>query len=222
MLGSPHHLSPAEFKAEWENVFGTIDHLYETIPDMHRGEWADFLGKFIADTLCTVGLTKAPSVIRNINIPIKPHMQRLANRINGYIDLAHPEMVTAEGIRLTVTEPPVSKSLFERMGDKIWGTRQAGNVGATVQEINQSSIAILKNGYYEVNGFKFSEYYYNKLWNNGRGAPSLIAKEVLDHAKSFVADNKMPGFYRYEYNGWELVYNPATKEIWHLQLFKNK
>lgn len=86
--------------------------------------------------------------------------------------------------------------------------------------INQTSQAVLKSGYYEVNGFKFSKYYYNKLWDTGRGAPSLVAKEVLQGAKNFVPDAVKKGFNRYEYGGWEMIYNPKTKEVWHLQPFK--
>ena len=38
-------------------------------------------------------------------------------------------------------------------------------------EINQTCQVILKDGYYEVNDMKFTEYYYNRLWNKGRGVP---------------------------------------------------
>ena len=100
-------------------------------------------------------------------------------------------------------------------------------------EINQTSQAILKDGYYEVNGVKFTEYYYNRLWNNGREAPSLTTKKILQSADSITLDMKKPGFLKYKtanselmYNpvtkkcetaNWELTYNPATKEVWHLQ-----
>ncbi len=85
-------------------------------------------------------------------------------------------------------------------------------------EVNLTSRAILKNGYYEVNGFKFKEYYYNKLWNTGRGAPSLVAREVLKGgAKTATSDLKKEGFKKYIYGGWEMIYNPTTKEVWHLQ-----
>lgn len=84
--------------------------------------------------------------------------------------------------------------------------------------VNQTSKAILKNGYYEVNGFKFSEYYYNKLWSTGKGAPSLVAKEVLEGgAKTAVPDAIKTGFNKYIHGGWEMIYNPTTKEVWHLQ-----
>jgi hypothetical protein len=61
--------------------------------------------------------------------------------------------------------------------------------------VNHTSKAILKNGYYEVNGLKFSKYYYNKLWSTRRGAPSLVAKEILKAGvKHTVPDALKPGF----------------------------
>jgi len=90
--------------------------------------------------------------------------------------------------------------------------------GIIKRGVNETCKAILKDGYYEVNGFKFSEYYYNKLWSTGRGAPSLVAKEVLEHGVSTaVSDAIKQGFYKYTYGDWEMVYNPVTKEVWHLQ-----
>ena len=93
-----------------------------------------------------------------------------------------------------------------------------GKVASLVEGaiINQTGEALFKAGYYEVNGFKFSEYYYNKLWNTGRGAPSLVAKELLQGAKNITPDAVKNGFYRYELGGWEMIYNPATKEVCHL------
>jgi hypothetical protein len=81
--------------------------------------------------------------------------------------------------------------------------------------------AILKNGYYEVNGFKFTEYYYNYLWNNGRKAPSLIAQAILDNTKSIIPDPRgHAGFYKYIAEGWEMIYNPTTKIVSHIQPIK--
>ncbi len=83
--------------------------------------------------------------------------------------------------------------------------------------VNQTITAILKDGFYEVNGFKFSDFYYNKLWNTGRGAPSLAAGEILQGATNVTPDAIKAGFFRYEFGGWEMVYNPITKEVWHIQ-----
>ena len=97
----------------------------------------------------------------------------------------------------------------------------AGLVGVQSSEIvNTSNKAILKNGFYEVNGFKFSEYYYNRLWNSGRGGSSLVAKEILENATQVVPDSIKTGFYRYVYGDWEMVFNPVSKEVWHIQPIK--
>ena len=102
----------------------------------------------------------------------------------------------------------------------ISATEAGGSAEGISSVVEQGSTAVLKNGYYEVNGFKFSEYYYNKLWDTGRGAPSLVAKEILDSAKTAVPDAIKQGFLRYEAGGWEMVYNPITREVWHLQPIK--
>ncbi len=75
-----------------------------------------------------------------------------------------------------------------------------------------------KDGYFEVNGFKFTEYYYNRLWVTGRKAPSLIAKSILDHATTIIPDPRgHAGFYKYVADKWYMIYNPTTKIISHLE-----
>lgn len=99
-----------------------------------------------------------------------------------------------------------------------------GSTGRTeprnVHRVNLTSEAKLVDGYYEVNGFKFSEYYYNRLWSTGRGAPSLVANEVLQNATNVVQVTNKSGFFKYEFGGWEMIYNSTTSEVWHLQPVK--
>ena len=95
--------------------------------------------------------------------------------------------------------------------------RMAGKFGDAAEF---AAKAAQRGGYFEVNGLKFSEYYYNKLWSTGRGAPSLVAKEILASGVKGVPDTCKPGFFRYEAYGWEMVFNPTTKEVWHLQPIK--
>ncbi|MBY0110233.1 MAG: hypothetical protein K2X90_03925 [Candidatus Babeliaceae bacterium] len=92
----------------------------------------------------------------------------------------------------------------------------------TADGVNQTCEALLKNGYYEVNGFKFSEYYYKRLWDSGRGAPSLITKMILEEGTLIGPDSKKAGFFKHETPDWELIYNPVTKEVWHLQPIEKK
>jgi filamentous hemagglutinin len=88
--------------------------------------------------------------------------------------------------------------------------------------INQSEKAVLVNGYYEVRGFKFSKYYYERLWATGRGAPTFAAEAILKDATKVIPDvvNGSKGFYRYFWDRWEMVYNPITKEVYHIQPIK--
>jgi RHS repeat-associated protein len=86
--------------------------------------------------------------------------------------------------------------------------------------VYKGSSAVFRNGYYEANGMKFSRKYYEKLWSTGRGAPSLKAGEILEAAGKGVPDGYKKGFFRYEAGGWELIYNPKTKEVWHMQPMK--
>lgn len=53
------------------------------------------------------------------------------------------------------------------------------------------------------------------------GGPSLVAKEVLEGgANTAVPDAVKAGFNKYIHGGWEMIYNPTTKEVWHLQPIK--
>ncbi|OOF44700.1 hypothetical protein BKK51_08485 [Rodentibacter trehalosifermentans] len=78
-----------------------------------------------------------------------------------------------------------------------------------------------KDGYYHADGMKISENYYEKLWNNGRKAPFIQAREIIQSNPKITPDDRgKVGFYRYESNGLEMIYNPQTKEIWHIQPIK--
>jgi filamentous hemagglutinin len=96
----------------------------------------------------------------------------------------------------------------------------AKNASAIIGADAKGSLPEIKmvDGFYQAEGvpFKFSEYYYNRLWSTGRGAPFVQADEVLKTATTVTPD-RMAGFYRYTNGSMEMVYNPATKEVWHLQ-----
>jgi hypothetical protein len=66
----------------------------------------------------------------------------------------------------------------------------------------------LVHGFYQAEGsaFKFSDYYCNKLWSTGRGAPFLQAEEVLNTAKTNTPD-RIAGFNRYANDafGWSIT-----------------
>lgn len=67
----------------------------------------------------------------------------------------------------------------------------------------------------ERNGFKFPKDYYVRLWETGRKAPSLIARMIIEGAKTSVPDTD-PRFVVYVYEGWKLVIDPITNFVQHL------
>ncbi|WP_141735241.1 hypothetical protein [Oligoflexus tunisiensis] len=93
---------------------------------------------------------------------------------------------------------------------------EGGQTGA----IRIASSIFVKNGYVQTASakypFKFTEYYFKKLSETGRKSPFLTARDVLESGRKMGADRK-PGFFRYETEYWEMIYNPATREVWHLQ-----
>jgi hypothetical protein len=81
--------------------------------------------------------------------------------------------------------------------------------------------------FYSADGFKISETYYNKLWGrvpdkNGRyayrPAPFLQARDILDSNPKIMPDpHGAPGYLRYESSTWEMIYNPKTGQIGHIE-----
>jgi len=183
--------------------------------------------KFLA-TLSTVNTllggplgSVSPEVFMKEMQPIADKMSQLTAEQMGYIvgTLLAPAVYgkaikeAAALSRLAKVHPEVAAAL-EGLKGRL-GTAKG------FAEINPTSTAILKNGYYEVNGIKFSEFYYNRLWEGGRQAPSLIAKSILEHAIEIVPDPKgYAGFYKYVSDGWYMIYNPSTKIVAHLEPLK--
>jgi filamentous hemagglutinin len=80
---------------------------------------------------------------------------------------------------------------------------------------------IYQSGFYIADGFKISEAYYTRLWAVGRPAPFLQAREIINSKPTITPDpGGMQGFLRYESAGLEMIYNPTTKEIFHIQPIK--
>ncbi|WP_434290574.1 filamentous hemagglutinin N-terminal domain-containing protein [Celeribacter sp. SCSIO 80788] len=72
--------------------------------------------------------------------------------------------------------------------------------------------------FYSADGFKFSKSYYEYLYNNGRPAPFLQAREVLNSKPTVMPDPQgAAGYFRYEGAGLEMIYNPTTGQVGHIQ-----
>lgn len=81
----------------------------------------------------------------------------------------------------------------------------------------------LEGGFYSVDGMKISQSYYDRLWSQGRSAPFLQAKEILNSNPKVTPDPRgAPGYFRYESNGLEMIYNPTSGQIGHIQPIKKK
>lgn len=77
--------------------------------------------------------------------------------------------------------------------------------------------------FYSVDGMKFSKSYYEKLWSQGRPAPFIQAREVLNSNPKFEPDPRgAPGYFRYEAGELEMIYNPKTGQVGHIQPVKSK
>jgi hypothetical protein len=88
--------------------------------------------------------------------------------------LLHPKeyLTTPEGLLFKI---PSKSNKFKQSGQANNASNLKNIVNnkivKVVPSIDQTSAAILKNDYYEVNGFKFTQFYYNRLWDNGRKCP---------------------------------------------------
>lgn len=77
--------------------------------------------------------------------------------------------------------------------------------------------------FYSVDGLKFSKSYYERLWSEGRPAPFLQAKEVLSSNPKIIPDPRgAPGYFKYEGGGLEMIYNPTTGQVGHIQPIRAK
>ncbi|MBD9402830.1 hemagglutinin repeat-containing protein [Comamonas sp. CMM02] len=77
--------------------------------------------------------------------------------------------------------------------------------------------------FYSVDGLKFSKSYYERLWQQGRPAPFVQAKEVLASNPKITPDPRgAEGYFRYEGAGLEMIYNPSTGQIGHIQPIRSK
>ena len=77
--------------------------------------------------------------------------------------------------------------------------------------------------FYSVDGLKFSKDYYDRLWREGRPAPFLQAREVLSSNPRVIPDPRgAPGYFKYEGGGLEMIYNPTTGQVGHIQPIRGK
>ncbi|KFB87175.1 filamentous hemagglutinin [Serratia grimesii] len=82
----------------------------------------------------------------------------------------------------------------------------------------RSQSIVFDGKFYSADNFKFSKEYYERLWGQGRPAPFLQAREIMNSKPKVVADPRgAPGYFKYEGAGLEMIYNPSTKQVGHIQ-----
>ncbi|ALE97359.1 DUF637 domain-containing protein [Serratia marcescens] len=87
----------------------------------------------------------------------------------------------------------------------------------------RSKPIVFDGKFYSADDFKFSKEYYERLWGQGRPAPFLQAREIMNSKPKVVADPRgAPGYFKYEGAGLEMIYNPSTKQVGHIQPMRNK
>ncbi len=98
----------------------------------------------------------------------------------------------------------------------LWGRVISGEIG--VQGSAGGKLINFDGEFYSVDGLKFSKSYYERLWSEGRPAPFLQAKEILNSNPKIIPDPRgAPGYFKYEGGGLEMIYNPTTGQVGHIQ-----
>jgi RHS repeat-associated protein len=110
-----------------------------------------------------------------------------------------------------------------RMGSNQAATKTATGVNQAPAQTASTVTRFVDQGRAMVNsqGFQMTEYYHNRLISQGRADFAARANNILTNYTSKSPDPKgYPGFYRYASDGWELIYNPVTKEVSHLSRYQ--
>ncbi len=175
-------------------VFGLGAVCLEKLDEMPRKDKIKHTATFVTEVF-------APAKIGTL---IRLTCNRMKPLITGALTALRDEKIAAQ-IAGTAGETFLARAMHE--GEKI---------GGAVKEVTQG-VSVLANGYYEVNGFKFTQFYYDRLWATGRGFPGFRAEAILRGAQSMILDPRgHEGFYKYISDGWEMIFNPTTKVVAHL------
>jgi filamentous hemagglutinin len=117
-----------------------------------------------------------------------------------------------------------ASGLLLAAGSALVGSIMAASTAATTLVIGASEVAQKSTPYIDKgrsmvtsDGFRMTEYYFNKLTSSGRADFASRALNIIQNATEVTPDPEgYEGVYRYVYNSWELLYNPLTQEISHL------
>jgi RHS repeat-associated protein len=135
------------------------------------------------------------------------------------------QFVILGGLAIRAAAPlaPVVAKQFIKQGAKQAAPRMIARQ-VVPKTLQQSATKYVVNGREMVrsNGYTMTNYYHSKLLATGRSDFAKKSTDILNSPLSYAGRDPKgyPGFNRYIHDGWELVYNPFTKEISHLAPIK--
>ncbi len=143
------------------------------------------------------------------------------------LDQRTREQLIGGGKILSIALPAASVKLIKDLKvARNSGSGVADGVPSGVNTPNPGTVATVAGRpiqfdgqFYSADGFKFSASYYDRLWSSGgRPAPFLQARAIMDSNPTIMPDPRgAAGYFRYEGAGMEMIYNPTTGQVGHIQ-----
>ena len=187
-----------QFKAEYENTGNYNSRASQ--------QYADAYGKIV--NLLNITSVDAQNQQQVKDAMVSYTMQQLG------VDKATAEQYVSTYDGMKIVAASVTPVLGSAAASKL---EAIGKSSALQTNIGGKPITF-DGEFYSVDGMKFSKSYYERLWTQGRPAPFIQAKEVLNSNPKIEKDPRgAPGYYRYEGVGLEMIYNPSTGQIGHIQ-----
>ena len=168
-----------------------------------------------ADAQKAVTGQEARTVLVSALVDRLDYTKEQAEKLQFYIDIGVIAVtVGAGGYKIAVDAKRLAKA--DQALVKL-NTSAVNRVGPTATRTGRP--IEFDGQFYSADGFKFSSSYYNRLWTTGgRPAPFLQARSVLESNPMITPDpRRAQGYFRYEGAGMEMIYNPTTGQVGHIQ-----
>ena len=201
-----------------QNFTKLMDTIHEQCKETENRDITKFIARLTTEVILTKKISHGLGSFFSFSRTKATNLIKEAKNITDSAALA----TTPEGVIIQANKAVKHAKSMSEAAKGVDGTSKK-IIKKSIDIVNRTNKAVLKNGYYEVNGFKFTKFYYNKLWQNGRGAPSLAAKAILENTTKIIPDPAgYSGFFKYFSDKWEMVYNPTTKIVSHIQPIRNR
>ena len=211
------------FEGESKTIETTVGHiLADLIFDGGIGVVAKATKSFVIENASNIA-HKVAKTIEGISEAVQKEKQVTATTPEGVkiVLKAEADQATKQGVKQAIKVADKMEQGAVKEVAKQTPQTPVGKIEEVL--VNQSPAPLFKDGFVEVNGFKFTEFYFRKLYAKGRPVPGLFAKEILENAIKVIPDPKgAEGFFKYFTEKWEMVYNPVTKRVLHICILKTK